>query len=152
MKAGIALAKQLRQMTIPETHTREVRALFVAQALAYQCPLSLEKPSEQIVAECRESMLDVVNDVNEMVAVDTKLTMALFEKMVHSRMEILTSVADVTLLDAALCSKSLMSRFNPDMLSTLTSFVSQPDFANGHRAVRDIMDAHFTAKETQAGE
>ncbi len=147
MKAGIALAKQLRSMSIPETHTREVRALFVAQALAYQCPLSLDKPAEDILAECRESMLDVINDVNEMVAVDTRLVQALIEKMVRSRLEILTSVADTTLLNAALCSQSLMGRFNPDMISTLASFASQPYFADRQRAVRDIMDAHFSAPD-----
>lgn len=149
MKAGIALAKQLRSMSIPDTHTREVRAMFVAQALAYQCPLSLEKTADDIIAECRESMLDVINDVNEMVSVDTKLTQALIEKMVHSRLEILTSVADVTLMNAALCSPSLMSRFNPDMLSTLTSYASQPDFADGHRAIRNIMDAHFSSPDDE---
>lgn len=129
MKPGIVLAKQLKQFSFPDSHVREMRALFVAQSLAYQCPLSLQKTAEDILSECREHCLDVINDTNEVLALDTKLTQSLLEKMIRSRLEILQSVSDTTLLTAALASPSLTSRLSEDDKVALTSLVSQPDFA-----------------------
>lgn len=131
MKTGIALAKQLRQMAHHDTHAREMRALFVAQVLAYQYPVALDKTAEDILSEMRDEILDVINNVNEVLALDTKLTQSLVEKMVRARVEILQSVSDTTLLKACLTSPALEHRLNDDARAALTAVISQPEF-EGH--------------------
>lgn len=148
MKPGFALAKLLRQCDLPDDLVRESRAAFVAQALAYQCPLITQESAEDNVASYYETVMDIINDVNETIALDTKLTLELFRKMVKSRLELLTSVADTTLLKLAVNEDSnLQTRLNRDQQDALNYFVSHSDFKATQIAVRELTRSAFTPEE-----
>jgi len=141
MKLGIALAKQIKTLDFPETHQREMRAMYVAQALAYQGHLPTGLTAEEYIQEKMSDWKVVINDVNEMLVLDTKLTFAFLEKLVKSRKEVVESVADTTLLKACLSSDSITTRLTDDQQAALNAVASRPNFGQSLLSVRDAFEA-----------
>jgi len=141
MKLGIALAKQIKTLDFPETHQREMRAMYVAQALAYQGHLPTGLTAEETIQEKQTEWKAVINDVNEMLVLDTRLTLAFIEKLVKSRKEIVESVADTTLLKACLFSDAITARLTDDQQAALNAVASRPGFGKSLLAVRDAFEA-----------
>lgn len=124
MKLTSIIVKALRNLEIPETHVREIRALFVAQSVAYQVPLSTEKDVSLILEEQLPTYTACLNAINEYLPVDTSLATEYFERLVKGRMELLHGVGDTALLKALLKSDTqsgVLSRTNAELVETLCS-------------------------------
>lgn len=144
MKTGIALARQMREMNFPDQNTRELRAMFMAQAIAYAVPLCPESTFEDLHAKHEKAFLDILNDVNETVMVDTRLARQLFRRLLQVRMELLMGVGDVRILEAALASSEQSAQFGPDDRTVLRAMMSRRDFIAEQHTVRGILEGYFT--------
>lgn len=143
MKPSTALVKILRGLNIPVAQARTFRAAVVAQALAYQVPLEAGQTLEVCLKKCEPTLLQVLNEVNEFLPVDTGLTRSLFQRLLRARLELLTGVQDPALLRAALDSRTQQGLVNAEVQDVLVQFIHQPQFSTAQQQVADIMATAF---------
>lgn len=146
MKLGFQLAKHLKSLNVDAATARESRALFVAQMLGYQCPLSTACPVEECLQRCEPAVMAVINDVNEVIHVDTTLTRSLFRKIVKARHELMTGVSNPLLVQTLLKDdERLHQRLSEDQQTALSEWVAHPDFMSHqqalHQTVWDVFNA-----------
>lgn len=139
MKTSTLISRTLRDMDFPESHVRELRAMFVAQVVAYK--VSLEGESvEQVIETNTDYMKEVLNGVNEFTPVDVTLCMDLFTRIVKSRWELLYGCKDVSLILHALCSDELKTRLNRDTKGIAAQLTSLPKFNAATEAVLNVLN------------
>jgi hypothetical protein len=139
MKAAAALVKQLRQMSVPEAHTRRFRALFVAQALAYHVPVQAGKSLDEVHQQHEKPFLALLNDVNEYLPVDTRLARELFRRLLKGRLELLNGFTDISLLKALLASDTQLEQLPPETAGVMDNLLSQPQFAQAQYAIHELV-------------
>lgn len=150
MKPSALIVKQLRTLEFPEAFVREMRALFVAQAVAYQVPLDATKSAEELVVQHEPVLLTILNEVNEFLPVDIKLARSQFRRLIAGRLALINGVSDTTLLVAALNSASQAGEFSTDAQQLVRALTSQPSFGGAQiglsAALADALIATQTAE------
>lgn len=137
MKTSVAITKQLRAMEFPEKHTRELRALFVAQVAAYQVPLKGELELEAQLERHLPDFKALLNGVNEFLPLDIKLANNYFYKLLKARIALINGVEDIALLKAALNSDTQDSQLDFDDMTLVDILVSLSGFGNAMAAVTE---------------
>lgn len=141
MSAAVSIVKALRGLEIPEDNARELRALYVAQACAFQVPLEVGKSASEQTAQYEGEFLRTLNGVNDYLPVDTKLARSLFERLLAARYELLTRVQDTALLKALLTSETLAQHLNTNLQATALQLANLRRFGASQRAVADSLPA-----------
>lgn len=139
MKAATVLAKQLKQLDFPASHSRQLRALHVAQSLAMHCNINGRGTLESIREEYGATLKKMVNDINEFLPVDTKLVNELFDTMIRTRLELLYGVREPKLLQMVLRSEAQMERLSEEQQSIMQSYITQPEFGKTQAMVSELM-------------
>jgi len=150
MKAATALAKQLRQADFPDSHKRQLRAMHVAQALAYHCSIEGCDNLEAVREKYNPIIKKMVNDVNEFLPVDTRLVNELFDQMIASRLELLYGVKKPALLNMVLNSSALSDRVSDDFHTVVRSYTTQPNFGGIQQSVCEFMANALTVEAGDA--
>ena len=128
MKIAPSIVKALRAQTFPDAHSRELRALFVAQILAYRVSFDGYKTVDEVIESHQEVFLDVLNAVNEFMPVDTVLAQSLYKRLVQSRWELVYAGGDLSLVRHALLSDVTRDRLPTNYRSLIESLTSLPTF------------------------
>lgn len=143
MRPGYALAQQIKSLDFPASHAREMRAVFLAQTLAYYVPLDPKLSYSEHLEEHEDTFVSILNAVNETIAVDTRLARSFFNRMIQGRLEVLMGIGDTTLAQHILTSDSQMANLPPDVAQTTRSYAGQPGFKTAHAAVHGILSDVF---------
>lgn len=129
MNPALDLVKKLRSLELPESHARELRALFVAQYAAYNVPLDIDQlGSEEGMQQYAQSFNKIVGDVNEYTPVDIKLGQSFFTRLIKARIKLLHQVSDVTLLKACLSSDTTRDELGMDTQALVDVLCGVPGF------------------------
>lgn len=143
MKAGYQIAQKLKTLDFEPEHQRTQRAMFVAQSVGYHVPLAHDHTAEETVSHFMATFKRVLNDVNEIVPVDTRLAVFLFERIIHGRVELLQGLGDPTLIANALTSQTQESRFSPELAQVAKALVSNGEFSRAQYAVSGALTELF---------
>lgn len=148
MKASAALVKQLRTLDCPKGQERQLRALFVAQAVALNTPLHIDVPvSEDSRPEDEahhKAMLKFVNEVNEYMPLDVRLTIDLYGRLRRVRSQMVTGVTDPALLKLVLNSSEVESQFSDELVQVKNAFLANRGYTGAHAAISEQMATEFS--------
>lgn len=135
MSPVVSIVKALRTASFPEAHVRDLRAMFVAQAVAYSVPLRLDQTPDEVCDSHTAEFMKVLNGVNDFLPVDTHLARSLFRRLVAGRYALLTAVGDIALLKAALSSETQAMELGKNHIELIQSLCAQVDFGRLQQTV-----------------
>lgn len=154
MKASAALVKQLRTLDCPKGQERQLRAFFVAQAVAMNTPLHIDVPvSEDSRPEDEahhKAMLKFVNEVNEYLPLDVRLTVDLYSRLRRVRSQLVTGITDPALLKLVLNSTEVETQFSEELVQVKNSFLANRTYAGAHAAISEQMASEFSNDDVDA--
>lgn len=102
MRLGYEIARVLKEVKSDTTNERSMRALMVANAVAFYVPIDPTKQQIENVEDNVALMRKVASQVNENIALDTKLALELFRKAMFIRCELITGVTDPAIIAMAM--------------------------------------------------
>jgi hypothetical protein len=132
------LVDAFQHLNFPPSHQREVKALAVAQALAYSIPIDPELTCEELCDQYSRDLKELVGAINERTPLDLRLCRSYFHNLVSVRYELLTGVENATLIKFLIKSELQAEHLTDDEAQLFKSFVSDRGFANYQRDVAAI--------------
>ena len=98
MASMLPLIDAVKKLQAEPSHARELRALFIAQVVGYQVPLTQQGSSDELADHYRPTLTKILNVRNNTIAIDQRLCQAYFTKVIQTRCQILRGVGDPVLL------------------------------------------------------
>lgn len=117
---------------------RRLRAMVVARAFAYASPINTAESFTENLNRCSGKLEDAVQDINEGILLDIKLTLELFTALYKARYEVATSVCDPTLIKHVLMSTTQQDMLNEDSRLALASTLNDKDVAKTTREIYNV--------------
>ena len=145
MKTGYDIAQLLKTVKAPDGNDRLARAMFVANALAYSINLKEFNTAAEAFTASREAFVGLLNEINENVAVDTRLAEVAFRNALQIRFELLYGVVDPSVIKMALTSYAETDNEITDRATMAEWLASRSDFATAQIRITEILDASFKA-------
>lgn len=146
MRTGYLIAQELKQLSTPNNNDRLARALFVAHAVGYSVSIVNYVTPEQAYTETEKDFLDILNQVNENLAVDTKVARAAYRTTLRIRYELLNGVTDPALLKAVLLSDTTADYESQEQVNMTQWLVGRGEFARSATAMQEILREHFDSE------
>lgn len=128
MRLGYEIARLLKEVKSDTANAREVRALMVANAVAFYVPIDINKNQIENVEEHIPLVRKVAGQVNENIALDTKLALELYRKAMFIRCELVTGVTDPTIIATAMRSHAAEVHQTPAETILSNALTSSLDF------------------------
>jgi hypothetical protein len=147
MRTGYLLAQQLKQLKTPNNNDRLARALWVATAVGYKVPLNPAVNFDAAYEQHAKPFLKLLNEVNENIALDTKLALSCFRTTLRTRYELMNGTGDPMLIQAALNSHYAELSGTPEKKGMSDWLTSRHEFAASQQAASTLLDEHFAEVE-----
>lgn len=139
MRTGFEIARLLKEVRTQGGNDRVVRATMVANALGYFYPvdpaLSALENSEAHQTAARK----VISQINENLALDTKLCLELFKQVMFIRMELINGPTDPSIVEAAMRSHTANLYQTSGETIAVTALVTNLDFARAQNGIRQVL-------------
>lgn len=128
MRLGYEIARLLKEVKADNANARSINALMVANAIAFYVPIDPSKNQIDNVEEHVAFVKKVASQVNENIALDTKLTLELYRKAMFIRCELITGVSDPAIISAAMRSQAAEMHQTPAETVLANALTSRVDF------------------------
>ncbi|ARV76761.1 virion structural protein [Pseudomonas phage Phabio] len=102
MRLGYEISRLLKEVNSDTANVRAVRALMVANAVAFFVPVDPTKNQIENVEEHIPLVKKIAGQINENIALDTKLALELYRKAMFIRCELITGVSDPAIIATAM--------------------------------------------------
>lgn len=139
MRIGFEIARLLKEVRTQEGAGRGLRAMMVANALGYFYPvdptLSAQDNAEAHLSDARK----VISQINENVALDTKLCLELFKQVMYIRLELINGPTDPSIVEAAMRSVTAGTYQTSGETISVTALVTNLDFARAQNGIRQVL-------------
>lgn len=142
-RVGYEIVDSFKHLNIPDTHRREVKALAVAQALAYAVPLTGDTSVEEQCESFEVNFRTLLNEINERTPLDVALCRTYFRSLVKVRYELLTSVTSPELLKFLVTSDLQRDQLTTDEAQLFKAFAGDRGFRVFQRDIAGVMDVVF---------
>lgn len=140
MKTSITLVNALKTLSLPQAQVREARAMFVAQALAFLPSLVEDGKTVKEILEANEAKLNrCLNEINEFLPVDIRLTQHLYKQLIKQRLQLLNGVTDTGLLCSLFNTPEATDRLSLDMRVVLSKVCSDVEFYSAQASIADAL-------------
>lgn len=146
MRTGYLIAQELKNISTPNNNDRLARALFVAHAVGYSVSLVNYATAEQAFNETEKDFNDILNQVNENVAVDTKLSLSAYRTTLRIRFDLLNGVDDPAIVHMALNSGTTNDYESQEQVAMTQWLTSRGEFAGAQRAIKGILTDYFAGE------
>lgn len=113
MRLGYEIARLLKEVKSDTANERQVRALMVANAVAFHVPIDLTLNQIENVEANLPLLKKVAGQVNENISLDTKLATELYRKAMFIRCELITGVSDPAIIAMAMRSHAAEAHQTP---------------------------------------
>lgn len=143
MRTGYLLAQQLKLLNTPNNNDRLARALWLANVVGYRIPLNPAIDFLTAFSETEKSFKDILNQVNENIAVDIKLAVSCYRITLRNRYALMNGTGDPLLVHAALNSHYAELGDNVEKRSMQDWLTSRSAFAASQEAAAAILEQHF---------
>lgn len=147
MRIGYEISKYLKEVKSQEGNDRLVRAMMVANALGYHFPIDVTKTAVDNAEDNMAAARKVVSQVNENIALDSKLALELFKQVVHIRYELVCGGVDSSIIEAALKSHTAQVHQSGAETVAALSMVSNLEFMRAQNGIREALGALVTTTE-----
>jgi hypothetical protein len=141
MRTGYLIAQRMKEIKSPSGNDRLARAMFVAHAIAFHLPLNMQMTHEEFADQNMKFFRDILNSVNENVAVDTKMAQELFKTLTRIRYELVLGIADPSLVQAAFCSQTSQDNMTTGEFTMAQWLASRSEFIKVQTEVSEILAA-----------
>lgn len=139
MRLGYEISRLLKEVKSDTANERQMRALMVANAVAFHVPydptISQIENVEANVAFLRK----VAGQVNENIALDTKLALELYKKAMFIRCELITGVTDPAIIGMAMRSAAADMHQTPTETLMANALVSNLDFMRLQGGIQSVL-------------
>lgn len=142
MSIGYNISKVLKTVTDEVSSERMLRAILLAQTLAFKVRLSgVDKHDLNLVCEEHiPELRKLANSVNEHLAVDVKIMESVFINILKLRIDLICGVTDPALMQAVIGSHTAeLFLDNQDLLSS-RALVNKVDFTNIQRNLNEVIE------------
>lgn len=141
MRLGYEIARLLKEVKTDTVNAREVRALMVANAVAFYVPIDINRTQIENVEENIPLIRKVASQVNENIALDTKLAIELYRKAMFIRCELVSGVTDPTLIATAMRSHAAEVHQTPAETILANALTSSLDFMRLQGGIQSALAA-----------
>lgn len=139
MRTGFLIARILKTLSAPSGDDRLARAMFVANAVGFNVPLSTDKTFEESAEEHGKFFREICSAVNENLALDTKKAQSLFREILRIRHELLAGVIDPAIVHAALCSNTMEDGVSRKEYAMGEWLANRGDFVRAQLEIADVL-------------
>lgn len=136
----------LKNLKTPNGNDRLARAMFLANAAAYSVRLDPSQTWQQLHEAQEKAFAKVLSEVNEGVAVDTKLAKALFQQALRIRHELLLVPSDPAVIHMALTSHTAALHQNTEQKGMSDWLNSHHDFGVAQFQAIELLAEHLDAQ------
>lgn len=139
MRLGYEISRLLKEVKSETSNERSVRALMVANALAFHVPVDPSKTQIENVEEHLPLVKKVAGQINENIPLDTKLTIELYRKAMFIRCELLAGVTDPAIIAMAMRSHAAEMHQTPDETTLANAVSSNLDFMRLQGGIQSVL-------------
>lgn len=146
MRIGYEISQYLKDVKTQDGNDRTVRAMMVANALGYFFPID---PSLSAIDNAEANMASarkVVGQVNENLALDSRLCLELFKQVVHIRYELLMGVGDPAIIEAAMKSPTAQVHQTGAETVAAMSLLSNREFMSAQNGIQQVLRSQTTSE------
>lgn len=147
MRTGYLLAQQLKQLNTPNNNDRLARALWLANVVGYRVPLNPAIDFLTAFNETEKDFKDILNSVNENIAVDVKLALSCYRTTLRHRYALMNGTGDPSLVHACLTSYTVEVGENVEKRAMQDWLSSRQAFVGSQEAAAAILEQHFAAAD-----
>lgn len=133
------LAQKLKNIQAANGNDRLARSLNLVHAFALTLPVTSYATAEQAAEATTAELKRVINEVNEHVSIDTRLTLALYPQVLKLRYELLNGTCDPALIHMVLRSDAAKEIKNAEDMAMTEYLTSRPDFVADQQYICDAL-------------
>ncbi len=139
MRIGYEISQYLKDVKTQEGNDRTLRAMMVANALGYHFPIDPSKSAIDNAEDHMAAAKKVVSQINENLALDSKLALALFQQVIGIRHELIVGVGDISIIEAAAKSYTASVHQTSAETVTATALVTNLEFMRTQNGIRQVL-------------
>lgn len=139
MRIGYEISRFLKEVRTQEGNERTIRAMMVANALGYHFPVDPSKSAKDSSEELMPTVRKIISQINENLALDSKLCVELFKQVMYIRFELINGVSDPTIMEAAMRSHTADVHQTSSETLAVTSLVTNLEFMRAQDAIRKVL-------------
>lgn len=139
MRTGFEIARFLKEVRTQEGNDRATRAAMVANALGYFYPVDPSLSAVDNAEAHLPAARKVISQVNENLALDTKLCIELFKQVMFIRLELINGPTDQSVIEAAMRSHTANLHQTSSETVAVTALVTNLEFARAQNGIRQVL-------------
>lgn len=139
MRLGYEISRLLKEVKSDTANERQMRALMVANAVAFHVPYDPAISQIENVELHVPFLRKVAGQVNENIALDTKLALELYKKAMFIRCELITGVTDPAIIGMAMRSGAAEMHQTPTETLMASALVSNLDFMRLQGGIQTVL-------------
>lgn len=139
--------QQLRNLRVDDDKQRECRAMFVAQLMAYKCYLDIDGSCEALVANTTVDFKKFLSELNEYIAIDTRLAVSFYESLLKARYEVATCQIDETLMMFVLQSHTQGEHLGGEAQTTLNTLLTSREYCKTLSNVHQLLNENVAKSD-----
>lgn len=140
MRIGYEISRFLKEVKTQEGNERQIRAQMVAAALGYYYPVDPARSIEENVDANLANARKIVSQINENLALDSKLCVELFKQVIAIRLELINGVSDPAIIEAAMRSYTAQVHQTSEETLAVTALVTNLDFMRAQNGIRQVLN------------
>lgn len=139
MRIGYEISRFLKEVRTQEGNERTIRATMVASALGYHFPVDPARTAQENADTHMAEARKIISQVNENLALDSKLCVELFKQMMYIRLELINGVSDPAVIEAAMRSHTANIHQTSSETLAVTALVTNLDFVRAQNGIRQVL-------------
>lgn len=139
MRLGYEISRLLKEVKSDTNNERAVRALMVANAVAFHVPVDPAMNQIENVEANIPLLRKVASQVNENIALDTKLALELYRKAMFIRCELISGVGDPSIIAMAMRSHAAEMHQTPDETLLANALTSNIEFMRLQGGIQSVL-------------
>lgn len=147
---GHQLVQVIKQCDFSAGSARELRAVTVAQAIAYTVPLDPNQPSESAAETHMPMLKSVVSEVNEALPLDVNLVQGVFRRLLAGRYVLMNGLGDPVWIAAALGSPSQDNQLDSELIAATRALLDKRQIRDAQAEIQALIGDLFTPESDPA--
>lgn len=139
MRIGFEISRFLKEVRSQDGNDRATRAAMVANALGYFYPVDPSISAIENAEAHLQAARKVISQVNENMALDTKLCLELFKQVMFIRLELINGPTDQSVIEAAMRSHTANLHQTSAETIAVTALVTNLEFARAQNGIRQVL-------------
>lgn len=139
MRLGYEISRLLKEVKSDTANERQMRALMVANAVAFHVPYDPTLNQIENVEANVAFLRKVAGQVNENIALDTKLALELYRKAMFIRCELICGTTDPSIIAMAMRSQAADMHQTPTETLMANALTSNLDFMRLQGGIQSVL-------------